>query len=129
MQSCMSDVNAWATGNMLRFNIMTELILVTLRRTRHLHNITTAITIGSGQIPLIQSVKIFGFTLDCYLTMNKHASTLAWICYFELIHLASICRFLTFKITTFVSCQSKKHLQNSLFVLPLSQRYCAVICR
>ena len=25
-------------------------------------------------------------------------------------------------------CQSKKHLQNSLFVLPLSQHYCTIIC-
>ena len=26
------------------------------------------------------------------------------------------------------SCQGKKHLQNSLFVLPLSQQYCTIIC-
>ena len=26
------------------------------------------------------------------------------------------------------SCQSKKHIQNSLFVLPLSQQYCTIIC-
>ena len=34
----------------------------------------------------------------------------------------------TFKITLLASCQSKKHLQNSLFVLPLSQQYCTIIC-
>ena len=27
------------------------------------------------------------------------------------------------------SCQSKKHLQNNLFVLPLPQQYCTIICR
>ena len=26
------------------------------------------------------------------------------------------------------SCQSKKHLQNSLFVLPLPQQYCTIMC-
>ena len=34
----------------------------------------------------------------------------------------------TFKITSLASCQSKKHLQNSLFVLPLPQQYCTIIC-
>ena len=36
-----------------------------------------------------------GFTLDCHLTMNAHVSNIARTCYFELCHLASICRFLT----------------------------------
>ena len=34
----------------------------------------------------------------------------------------------TFKVTSLASCQSKKHLQNSLFVLPLPQQYCTIIC-
>ena len=34
----------------------------------------------------------------------------------------------TFKITSLASCKSKKHLQNSLFVLPLPQQYCTIIC-
>ena len=33
MQSCISDVKAWATANMLRFNDKTELMLVTSKRT------------------------------------------------------------------------------------------------
>ena len=40
-------------------------------------------------------VKNLGFTLDSHLTMNSHVSNIAWTCYFELRHLASICRFLT----------------------------------
>ena len=35
----------------------------------------------------------------------------------------------TLKITSLASCQSKKHLLNSLFVLPLPQQYCTIICR
>ena len=31
-------------------------------------------------------------------------------------------------ITTLASSQSKKHLQNSLFALPMSQQYCTIIC-
>ena len=41
------------------------------------------------------SVKNLGFTLDCHLTMNAHVSNIARTFYFELRHLASICRFLT----------------------------------
>ena len=95
MQSCMSDVKAWATANMLRLNDnRTELMLVTYKRTKHLHSIPTSITIGNAQIPFKQSVKNLDFALDCHLTMNSHVSNIARTCYFELRHLASIRRFL-----------------------------------
>ena len=46
MQSCIGDVKAWATANMLRINDnKTELMLVTSKRTKHLHNLPTSITI------------------------------------------------------------------------------------
>ena len=96
MQSCIGDVKALATANMLRLNDnKTELMLVTSKRTKHLHSLPTSITIGNAQIPFKQSVKIFGFTLDCHLTMNAHVSNIARTCYFELRRLVSIRRFLT----------------------------------
>ena len=92
MQSCISDVKAWATANMLKLNdSKTELMLVTSKRSKHLHNLPTSIT----QIPFKQSVKNLGFTLDCHLTMNAHVSNIARTCYSELRRLASIRRFLT----------------------------------
>ena len=95
IQSCISDVKAWATANMLKLNdSKTELTLVTSKRSKHLHNLPTSITMGNAQIPFKQSVKNLGFTLDCHLTMNAHASQIARTCYFELRHLASIRRFL-----------------------------------
>ena len=85
MQSCIGDVKAWATANMLRLNDnKTELMLVTSNRTKHLHNLPTSITMGNAQIPLKQSVKYLGFTLDCYLTINANVSNIARTCYFEL---------------------------------------------
>ena len=72
-----------------------ELKLVNSKRTRHLHNLPTSITIGNAQIPFKQSVKKLGFTLECHLTMNAHVSNIARTCYFELRRLASICRFMT----------------------------------
>ena len=49
MQSCISDVNAWATANMLKLNdSKTELMLVTSKRTKHLHSLPTSITIGNA---------------------------------------------------------------------------------
>ena len=106
MQSCICDVKAWATANMLKLNdSKTYLMLVTSKRSKHLHNLPTSITIGNAQIPFKQSVKNLGFTLDCHLTMNAHVSNIARTCYFELRRLASICRFLTSTATaTLVSC-------------------------
>ena len=81
---------------MLKLNdSKTELMLVTSKRSKHLHNLPTSITIGNAQIPFKQSVKNLGFTLDCHLTMNAHVSNIARTCYFELRCLASIHRFLT----------------------------------
>ena len=69
-------------------------MLVTFKRTKHLHNLPTSITIGNALIPFKQSVKNLGFTLYCHLTMNAHVSNIAWTCHFELRHLVSICIFL-----------------------------------
>ena len=96
MQSCISDDKAWATANMLKLNNnKTKLMLVTCKRTKHLHNLPTSITIGNAQIPFKQSVNNFGSTLDCHLTMNSHFTNIARTCYFEQRRLASIRRFLT----------------------------------
>ena len=70
-------------------------MLVTSKRTKHLHSLPTSITISNAQIPFKKSVKNLGFTLDCHLTMNAHVSNIARTCYFELRRLASIRRFLT----------------------------------
>ena len=73
MQSCVSDVKAWATANMLRHNDnKTEQMLVTSKRGKHLNNLPTSITIGN----------------------------IARTCYFELRRLASIRRFLTSTATS-----------------------------
>ena len=95
-QSFISDVKAWSTANMSKLNDnKTELMLVTSKRTKHLHSLPTSITIGNAQIPFKQSVNNLGITLDCHLTMNAHVSNIARTCYFELCCLASIRRFLT----------------------------------
>ena len=75
-------------------------MLVTSKRTKHLHNLPTSITIGNAQIAFKQSVKNLGFTLDFHLTMNAHVFNIARTCYFELRRLTSICRFLTITATT-----------------------------
>ena len=96
MQSCISDVKAWATANMLKLNdSKTELMLFTSTRTKHLHNLPSSITMGNAQIPFKHFVMNFGFALDCHLTMNAHVSNIARTCYFELRRLTSIRRFLT----------------------------------
>ena len=96
MQSCINDVKAWATVNMLKPNDnKTELMLITSKKTKYLYNLPTSITISNAQIPFKQSVMKSGFTLDCHLNMNAHVSKIARTCHFELRLLASIQRFLT----------------------------------
>ena len=96
IQSCIIDVKAWATANMLKLNDnKTELTIVTSKRTKHLHSLPTSITIGNAQIPFKQSVKNLSLTLDCRLTMNAHVSNIARTCYVELRRLASIRKFQT----------------------------------
>ena len=65
---------------------MTELMLVTSKRTKRLHYLPTSITIGNVQSPFGQSLKIFGFTLDCHLTLNEQISTITRTCYIEVCH-------------------------------------------
>ena len=92
MQSCISDVKAWATAIMLKLNDnKTELMLVNSERTKHLHNLLQSLL----EIHLKQSVKNLGFTLVCHLTMNAHVTNITRTCYFELHRIASIRRFLT----------------------------------
>ena len=116
IHSCISNVKAWATANMLKLNDKTELMLVTSKRTKHLHNLPTSITIENAEIPFKQSVKNLGFTLDCHLTMNAHVSNIARTCYFELRRLASIRRFLTSTATaTLVSVSVEYYNQISTY--------------
>ena len=81
VQSCIGDVKTWATANMLKLNdSKTELMLVTSKRSMHLHNLPTSITIGNAEIPFKQSGKNLGFTIDCHLNMNAHVSNIARTC-------------------------------------------------
>ena len=91
------------------WNCHVNSLLVTSKRAKHLHNLPTSIQ-GRHSNPYtngptyfnhyrqcsksFQSVKNFGFTLDCHLTMNSHVSNIARTCHFELRRLASIRRFL-----------------------------------
>ena len=115
MQSCISDVKAWATVNMLKRNdTKTAFMLVTSKRTRHHHNLPTSITIGNAQNPFEQSVKNLGLTLDSHLTMNAHASNIARTCYSELRCLLSVRRFLTITATaTLVSVFALERIDHS----------------
>ena len=70
---------------MLKLNdCKTEFMLVTSKRTKHLHTLPTSITFGNAQFAFKHSVKNLGLALDCHLTMNAHVSNIAWTCYFEL---------------------------------------------
>ena len=111
MQSCISDVKAWATANMFKLSDnKTELMLFSSKRTKNFHNLPTSVIIGNAQIPFKQSVKNLGFTLDCYFTMNAHVTNITQACYFELRRLASSRRFLTSTATATIVSSLDSHL-------------------
>ena len=58
-QSCISHAIGWATTNMPKLNDKTEFLLVTSKRTKHLHSLPTSFTISNAQIPFKQTVKSF----------------------------------------------------------------------
>ena len=93
MQSCIRDVKAWATVNMLMLNDKTT------EGNKHLHNLPTSFSVGRAQIPFKQSVMNLDITLECHLTINDHVSIIALIFYFRLCCLAFIHRFLTYTAT------------------------------
>ena len=74
-------------------------MLVISKRTKHLLNLPTSITIGNAQIIFKQSAKNLGFTLDSHLTVNAHVSNVALTCYFELRSLVCIHGFQTITAT------------------------------
>ena len=127
MHSCVSDVKAWATAIMLKLNgNKTELMLVTSKKTRHLHNLPSSITIGNAQIPFKQSVKNLGFILDCHLTMNAHVFNIARTCYIELRRLSTIRRFQTSTATaTLVSAFVLSRIDYCNSLLFVSTHYMA----
>ena len=100
----MSDIKAWATANMHKLNEnRTEHMLVTSKRTKHLHHLSTSNTIGNDDDPFKQSMKNLNFALDSHYTMNAHVSTVARTCYFDLGSLTSIRRFPTITETATLS--------------------------
>ena len=108
MQSCISDVKAWATANMLKLNdSKTELMLVTSKRSKHLHNIPTSITMGNAQIPFKQSVNNLSFTLDCHLTMNAHVSSTAPSYVIDMLHKTPL---------------HTRNIRSSSYIMPLLNR-------
>ena len=73
MQSCIGDVKAWATANMLKLNDnKTKLMLVTSKRTKHLHGLPTSITTGNVQIPTVCEEFGFDIRLSSYYECTCH---------------------------------------------------------
>ena len=66
MQSCIRDAKDLATANMLKHNDnKTELMLVSSKITKLLHNLPTSINICNAKIPYKQSEKNLALALLC----------------------------------------------------------------
>ena len=75
MQKCIDDIKSWMTLNKLRLNDnKTEAMIVSLgQKSRSLSfSLPDFKTVGCASVPLLDSVKNLGVTLDCHLTMKTH---------------------------------------------------------
>ena len=80
--SCICDVKAWATANMLQHtDNKKEFMLCTSKRTKHLNSLRTSIIFSNAQFPFKQSVMNLSFALDCHLIMNAHVTSITLTCY------------------------------------------------
>ena len=68
---------------------------------------------------------LFGFTHDVTSNLQRIQNYAARV----ILRVPKSSSIDTFQITSLASCQSTKHLRNSLFVLSLSQQYKTIICR
>ena len=92
MQSCICDVKAWETENMAKLNDnRTELMLVTSKRTMHLHSLPTSITIGNDQIHLHLHLQIHLKSLHWLHVKVRSTYKLACLCYHCHHHMSLTC--------------------------------------
>ena len=78
MLSCICDVKAWSSANILRLNDnKAEPILVNSKSTMHLHSLPTSITNRNTVIPFKKFVMNFDFSFDSHLTLNAIVSNIA----------------------------------------------------
>ena len=124
MQLCTSGIKACTTAGTLAMNEKNkaELMLITSRRTKHLHNLPTSATIKNVEFHFMQSAKNFSFPLHCHFAMNGHVATNAQTCYSQLRCLLSIRRFMTntataIHVTAFVLCHD----------LTIGSHYCSCL--
>ena len=93
MRKCVDDVKYRMTVNKLKLNDdKTEAMIVSSgRMSRSLSSsFPASVTEGSASVPLPDTVKNLGVTLDCYLTMRTHVSSLVRSASIELRHSSSI---------------------------------------
>ena len=73
MQKCIDDIKSWMTLNKLKLNDDKTEAMITFsgRKSRSLSfSFPDMITVGCASVPLSDSVKNLGVTLDCHLTMK-----------------------------------------------------------
>ena len=102
MQKCIDDIISWMALNKLKLNDnKTEAMIVASgRKSRSLSfSFPDFITVGCASVPVSDSVKNLGVTLDCHLTMKTHVSDLVCSANFELRRISSIRHFLSLDAT------------------------------
>ena len=126
---CTGDIKFWVTLNKLKLrdNKTETMIVSSGRKSRSLSfSFSDSVTVGSSSVPLSDSVKNLGVTLDYHLTMKTQVSSFVHSANFELRRISSICHLLSTVATkTVVSAFVLSRLDycNSLFLAVLSISY------
>jgi len=85
LESALADLSQWFSLNCLALNPSKSdaILLCTHQQNSTLSNISH-ISVVSSIVPLSDSVKLLGVTLDKSLTFNKHANQVSQSCYYYL---------------------------------------------
>ena len=94
IQYCTNDIQSWLFQNKLQLNeSKTEALLVATSSSDK--DLLTSIQTGSSVVPLVKSLRTFGFILDSRLSMKEHINKVCQMAYWELRRTSSIRQYLT----------------------------------
>ena len=85
LESALSSLSFWFSQNCLALNPEKSdaILLGTEKRNSTLSGINT-INVAGSTVPLAQSIKLFGVTLDNSLTFHKHVSLISQSCFYHI---------------------------------------------
>jgi len=106
LQNCLSTVHLWFSQNGLVINPEKSepMLLSTLQQARASVSPLTSVNVSGCMVPLTDTVKILGVTVDHHLTFNTHVQNICKLSYYHIRALKHIRSSLMFDMARTVAC-------------------------